>query len=194
LRSGGRRDRQGRNPQVDTAKGTTTKADKVVLIIETKAGRKEVPLKADICADDNECTDLLKGEIYRYETSVLGKRLPVDTADKAERISIDAPGAKISAPRDAKVFKKFSAMCLIREPFPFSVAIGRFVAERCEAATNFDTEDALRRLLADVLVRSDAAGKLTAIAPEEARDHLDLLWDRLLGGNTLDQTTSQRTT
>jgi hypothetical protein len=29
---------------------------------------------------------------------------------------------------------------------------------------------------------------------EEARDHLDLLWDRLLGGNTLDQTTSQRTT
>jgi hypothetical protein len=72
-------------------------------------------------------------------------------------------------------------------------AIERFVAERCGAAINFDSEDALRRLLADGLVRSDAAGKLTAIALEEARHHLDLLWDRLLDADTLDQTASQRT-
>jgi hypothetical protein len=72
-------------------------------------------------------------------------------------------------------------------------AIERFVAERCGAAINFDAEDALRRLLADGLVRSDAAGKLTAIAREEAHDHLDLLWDRLLDADTLDQTASQRT-
>ena len=44
--------------------------------------------------------------------SVPGKRLAIDIADKGETISIDAPGAKILAPRDAEVFKKFSAMCL----------------------------------------------------------------------------------
>jgi hypothetical protein len=98
--------------EVDTAKGTTGKADKVVLVIETKAGRKEVSLKAAVCGPGNECTNLPDGETYRYETSVPGKRAAVEIADKAERISIDAPGAKFSAPRDAKVFKKFSQMCL----------------------------------------------------------------------------------
>jgi hypothetical protein len=98
--------------EVETEKGTTTKADKVVLVIEMKTGRKEVPLKTDICGGDNECTNLPDGEIYRYEASAPGKRLAVDIADKGERISIDAPGAKISAARDAKIFKKFSAMCL----------------------------------------------------------------------------------
>ncbi len=98
--------------EVDTDKGTTTKSDKVVLVIEMKAGRKEVPLTADICGGDNECPNLPDGEIYRYETSVPGKRLAVEIADKGERISIDAPGAELAAPRDAKAFKKFSAMCL----------------------------------------------------------------------------------
>jgi len=98
--------------EVETEKGTRTKADKVVLIIEMKSGRKEVPLKPDICGGDNECTSLPDGEIYRYEASVPGTRLALDIADKGERISIDAPGAKISAPRDGKIFKKFSAMCL----------------------------------------------------------------------------------
>lgn len=65
-------------------------------------------------------------------------------------------------------------------------AIERFVAERCGTTINFDAEDALRRLLADGLVRADAAGNLTAIGPEEARAHLDLLWDRLLDVDTLD--------
>ena len=98
--------------EVDTEKGTTTKADKVVLVVEMKGGRKEVPLKADICGGENECTNLPDGEIYRYEASVPGKRLAVDIADKGETISIDAPGAKFSAARDAEVFKKFSTMCL----------------------------------------------------------------------------------
>ncbi len=72
-------------------------------------------------------------------------------------------------------------------------AIEGFVAERCGATINFDAEDALGRLIADGLVRSDAAGELTAIAPEEARDHLDRLWDRLLDVDALDQAASHRT-
>ena len=98
--------------EVDTEKGTTTKADKVVLVIETKGGRKEVPLNADICGHESECASLPDGEIYRYEASQPGKRPAVEIADKAERISIDAPGAKFSAARDSQVFKKFSEMCL----------------------------------------------------------------------------------
>jgi hypothetical protein len=52
---------------------------------------------------------------------------------------------------------------------------------------------ALRRLLADGLVRSDAAGNLTAIAPEEAREHLDRSWNRVLDVDALNQTALQRT-
>jgi hypothetical protein len=55
-----------------------------------------------------------------------------------------------------------------------------FLKERCGVSINFDAEDALRRLLADGLIRSDPDGNLTAIAPDEARAHLDTLWDRLL--------------
>ena len=55
-----------------------------------------------------------------------------------------------------------------------------FLQESCGVSVDFDAEDALRRLLADGLVRSDADGNLTAIAPGEARAHLDTLWDRVL--------------
>jgi hypothetical protein len=64
------------------------------------------------------------------------------------------------------------------------------VAERCGAAIDFDADDALRRLLADGLVRSDASGNLTAITPEDARAHLDRLWDRLLDVDMLDKAAS----
>jgi hypothetical protein len=63
----------------------------------------------------------------------------------------------------------------------------RFLAERCGVSVDFDAEDALRRLLADGLIRRDAQGNLTAIAPDEARAHLDQLWDRLLDVDHLDR-------
>ena len=72
--------------EVDTEKGHDSKPDKVVLVVEMKGGRKEVPLKADICGGENECANLPDGEIYRYEASVPGKRLAVDIADKGETI------------------------------------------------------------------------------------------------------------
>ncbi len=72
-------------------------------------------------------------------------------------------------------------------------AIQRFVAERCGAAIDFDANDALGRLLADGLVRKDATGHLCAIAPDEARAHLDRLWDRLLDADTLDRSASSAT-
>lgn len=65
--------------------------------------------------------------------------------------------------------------------------VTRFLKERCGVSVDYDAEDALRRLLADGLVRSDADGNLTAIAPEEARAHLDKLWDRLLDADSLDR-------
>ena len=61
-----------------------------------------------------------------------------------------------------------------------------FLEERCGASVDFDAEDALRRLLADGRVRTDPEGNLTAIAPDEARAHLDTLWDRVLDTDSLD--------
>ncbi len=67
-----------------------------------------------------------------------------------------------------------------------------FLAEACGVAVNFDAEDACRRLLADGLVRNDASGNLTALAPAEARAHLDRMWDGLLDADTLAQRRSAR--
>ncbi len=72
-------------------------------------------------------------------------------------------------------------------------AIQRFVADRCGTAIDFDANDALGRLLADGLVRKDASGNLSAIAPDEARAHLDRLWDGLLDVDTLDRSAAPAT-
>jgi hypothetical protein len=42
----------------------------------------------------------------------------------------------------------------------------------------------------DGLIRTDDAGNLDAIAPEEARAHLDRLWDRLLDVDSLNRTSN----
>ena len=70
-------------------------------------------------------------------------------------------------------------------------SVTSFLKERCGVSVNFDAEDALRRLLADGLVRADEEGNLTAIAPDEARAQLDTLWDRLLDVDSLDKAASR---
>jgi hypothetical protein len=65
--------------------------------------------------------------------------------------------------------------------------VTRFLAERCGVSVNFDAGDALKRLRADGLVSADANGRFSAIAPENARAHLDRLWDRLLDVDSLDR-------
>jgi hypothetical protein len=70
-------------------------------------------------------------------------------------------------------------------------AVGGFLRGRCGVGVNFDIEDALRRLAADGLIRTDASGNMTALPPAEARRHLDRRWDRLLDIDTLDGTTTK---
>ena len=65
--------------------------------------------------------------------------------------------------------------------------VTRFLAEHCGVSVNFDAGDALKRLRADGLVSADANGRFSAIAPEDARAHLDRLWDRLLDVDSLDR-------
>lgn len=60
--------------------------------------------------------------------------------------------------------------------------ISDFLREQCGTDVDYDAEDALRRLKEDGLVRVASDGMITAIAPEEARSHLD----RLLDVDTLD--------
>jgi hypothetical protein len=73
------------------------------------------------------------------------------------------------------------------------VEISDFLRERCGADVYYDAEDALRRLKVDGLVSVASDGTITAIAPEEARAHLDRLWDRLLDVDTLDKAASSGT-
>jgi hypothetical protein len=65
--------------------------------------------------------------------------------------------------------------------------ITSFLKERCGVSVNFDAEDALKRLRAVGLVTADKDGRFSAIAPEDARAHLDRLWDRLLDVDSLDR-------
>jgi hypothetical protein len=70
--------------------------------------------------------------------------------------------------------------------------IVRFLHDRCGASVDFDAEEALRRLTVDGLVRCDDNGNLAVVAPEEARSHLDRLWDRLLDADSLDRDAAER--
>jgi hypothetical protein len=97
--------------EVEVEAGTKAGSAKSVLIVEQDDGRREVPLTPLICGGLNECSNQPDGEVYRYEASVPGKDLALDVAG-AERVSVDAPGAKIAAPADSAAFKKFSVSCL----------------------------------------------------------------------------------
>lgn len=65
-----------------------------------------------------------------------------------------------------------------------------FLEERCGVGVNFDVEETLKRLQSDGLVTVDAHGRFSAIAPEDARAHLDRQWDRLLDVDGLDRQAS----
>ncbi len=64
--------------------------------------------------------------------------------------------------------------------------IGAFLSKQCGVEVSFDADDALRRLVADGLVKKDAKGNATALGAKEAQEHLDRRWDRLLDVDTLD--------
>ena len=69
-----------------------------------------------------------------------------------------------------------TATKLLAATNPFTLAFGVF-----------GLSAALKRLRADGLVTADKDGKFSAIAPEDARAHLDRLWDRLLDVDSLDR-------
>src|SRR4029078_8585144 len=98
--------------EVEVETGTKPGKDDVVLRIEQDKGRKDVPLKPLLCGGWSKCPSQSDGEVYRYVASVPGKSLALDIAGKGRKLAIDAPGAKITAPADPAVFKKFSVSCL----------------------------------------------------------------------------------
>lgn len=59
-------------------------------------------------------------------------------------------------------------------------AIQAYIESIFGLQVDFEISDALERLLADGIVREDAAGNLTALPPREAADHIDGMWDRIL--------------
>jgi len=97
---------------VEVEKGTKPGKDEVVLRVEQDKGHTDVPLKPLICGGSSACQNQPDGEVYRYATATPGKSLALDIAGKAKALSVDAPGAKISAPADPAAFRKFSVSCL----------------------------------------------------------------------------------
>ncbi len=95
---------------VAVANGTKPGKGKVALVLESKKVRKEVPLQPKICGD-GQCNTRAPGEVYLYEATFPGTAPALDIAEKATKISIDAPGAKVSAPADEKAFSKFAGLC-----------------------------------------------------------------------------------
>ncbi len=98
--------------EVEVEEGTKPGKDPVVLRVEQDKGHKDVPLQPLVCGGLSECKNQPDGEVYRYEAATPGKSLALDIAGKAKALSIDAPGAKISAPADPAAFRKFSVSCL----------------------------------------------------------------------------------
>lgn len=70
--------------------------------------------------------------------------------------------------------------------------IGAFLLKRCGVEVSFDADDALRRLAADGIVKTETKGMATALGADAAQAHLDQLWDRLLDVDTLDRATQAR--
>jgi hypothetical protein len=82
----------------------------VVLVLENGTARKEVPLQPRACAP-SQCTTRAEGEVYRYEATFEGVEPALDIAENVTKLSIDAPGAKLSAVADEKAFTKFAVLC-----------------------------------------------------------------------------------
>ena len=98
--------------EVEVEAGTKPGKDEVVLRVEQDKGHKDLPLTPLICGGMSECKNQPDGEVYRYETSVPGKDLALDIANKGRKLVVDAPGAKLAAPADPAAFRKFSVSCL----------------------------------------------------------------------------------
>jgi hypothetical protein len=91
--------------------GTKPTQDRAVLVLENdEAKQKEIPLEAEICAAD-QCTMRAPGEVYRYLANFSGVEPALDIAEHVTKLSVDAPGAKISAPADAGKFASFAGLC-----------------------------------------------------------------------------------
>ena len=59
-------------------------------------------------------------------------------------------------------------------------AIEQYLLNTFGVNLNFDVEDALSRLIADGVVLEEPDGTLRAMPPQQAAQHIDMLWDKLL--------------
>jgi hypothetical protein len=97
--------------EVEVDPGTKPGGGKVELVVTHKGGKAKIPLKADVCGAQEPCATGKDGEVYRYATSVAGKALALDIAERGKAVSLDAPGVKIAASADETSFQKFAGFC-----------------------------------------------------------------------------------
>jgi hypothetical protein len=81
------------------------------LHVTAPAGPYVLTLQWDVCGRDSlTCTDRPNGQVSTYFIRTTDKRLALRFA-QATAVSIDAPGASLSAKADKAVFARFAALC-----------------------------------------------------------------------------------
>jgi hypothetical protein len=72
---------------------------------------RTIALSVEVCGGELTCTDRPAGDVSTYFAKATNKELALRLADQASAISIDAPGAHVSALADRRVFAQFAKLC-----------------------------------------------------------------------------------
>jgi hypothetical protein len=91
--------------------GTKPPAQPPVLRVTEKTGVYPMTLSVDVCGGDTTCTDRPNGDVSTYYVRGKNNQIALRFADKAISLEIDAPGIKLSANADHKLFAEFSSLC-----------------------------------------------------------------------------------
>lgn len=93
------------------APGTKPPAEAPVLVVKEGGATNTIKLEVYVCGRPAACSHRPDGEVPTYFARTKGRAMALRFADKMTSAEIDAPGAKVSAVRDAAVFRKFAAAC-----------------------------------------------------------------------------------
>jgi hypothetical protein len=83
----------------------------VRLVIKERRGSETLILIPNMCLATETCTDRPTGDVSVYQIKRNGRDLALRVAREALSISIDAPGAKVSAAADRSIFTRFAQLC-----------------------------------------------------------------------------------
>ena len=91
--------------------GVKPPAQPPVLGVTELSGVRAIKLQWDVCGGEMTCTDRPNGDASTYFVKAKDKQLALRFADQATAFAIEAPGIRLSAKADRRVFTRFAALC-----------------------------------------------------------------------------------